>query len=162
MVLKRWGSCGFPPCGSDPRRAWGAGLGSKDTRAHPAWPRLTPPDQGLACFILRDPGPWGGGTQGVHGEHLQRLESGSGSSRGLRATLGGMEQGQAPSQPRRPSQETAVYLGEVLGWASSQFLSFASPSGVQGPPGSRGWRGRVGRRGRPGSGALPGAVCEGT
>lgn len=85
--------CGFLPCGSDTRRAWGAGLRSKDTRAHPAWPRLTPPDQGLACFILRAPGPWGGGTQGVHGEHLQLLESGSGASKCLRATRGGMERG---------------------------------------------------------------------
>ena len=61
--LRGGDKCGFLLCGSDTGRAWGVGLRSKDTRAHPAWPRLAPPDQGLACVILHDPGPWGGGTR---------------------------------------------------------------------------------------------------
>lgn len=45
------------------------------------------------------------------------------------------------------SQETAVYLGEVLGRACSQ-LGSASPSSVQGLPRKQGWCGReVGRLG---------------
>lgn len=137
--LRGGDKCRFLLCvAPDTRRAWGGSQVQEYPR--PTLLGLTwPPDQGLACVILRDPGPWGGGPEGIRG----------GASPALGARVTGPQMPEPPVRHGAGSgsllSPAALHRKQLFTWVrcsagaySDGFLSSRFPLRCPRPPGKLG------------------------